>query len=146
MRIPWDGWNVAVLNNDSTTQVFYPLDGDISTNENYGLFRTVNTNSVSSIQHDINNPATAEPSLPAELRIIDEAVKTNQIPTCLHTRGVVWGAERPEALLTEGLAWHDRRVQDLELGASSGSGEDDEDSDDDNGQVSDDVQLIQDGE
>jgi len=33
------------------------------------------------------------------------------------TRGVVWGAERPELLITETLAWHDRRTDDRQ-GAS----------------------------
>jgi hypothetical protein len=28
-------------------------------------------------------------------------------------RGLVWGCERPELLITETLAWHDRRTQDL---------------------------------
>ncbi len=28
-------------------------------------------------------------------------------------RGLIWGCERPELLITETLAWHDRRTQDL---------------------------------
>lgn len=115
---PWDGWNVTANGN------FYPIDGDVATDENYGMFRDLSGG-------DFNTVASAD---------------ANAVPAGLRTRGIVWGAERPEALLTEGLAWHDRRVQDLALGSVSGASEDDEDSDDDNGQVSDDVQQIEDGE
>ncbi len=33
-------------------------------------------------------------------------------------RGLVWGCERPELLITETLAWHDRRTQDLWSGGT----------------------------
>ncbi len=39
------------------------------------------------------------------------------LPILNQTRGVVWGAERPELLITETLAFHDRRTEDLK-GAS----------------------------
>jgi hypothetical protein len=34
-------------------------------------------------------------------------------------RGLVWGCERPELLITETLAWHDRRTQDLAAGGGT---------------------------
>ena len=36
------------------------------------------------------------------------------------TRGVVWGAERPELLITETLGLHDRRTEDLESNDTNG--------------------------
>lgn len=46
-------------------------------------------------------------------------------------RAVVWGAERPELLITEVLATHDRRTQDLNIDSSGKTVIDDEDPDDD---------------
>ena len=34
-------------------------------------------------------------------------------------RGLVWGSERPELLITETLAWHDRRTEDLTNGGGT---------------------------
>ncbi|MGL4512173.1 MAG: hypothetical protein ACRCT8_03725 [Lacipirellulaceae bacterium] len=92
---PWDGWNVVdtkgttAVNDDS----ILPLDGDVSTDENLTVFR------------DLTVPAlTVSPPV--------------VVPAHLQTRGLVWGAERPELLLTEGLALHNRNLQDLgDLGA-----------------------------
>ena len=36
------------------------------------------------------------------------------------TRGVVWGAERSELVITETLAFHDRRTEDLESNDQNG--------------------------
>ena len=36
--------------------------------------------------------------------------------------GPVWGCERPELLITETLAWHDRRTEDLTDGGGTGGG------------------------
>ncbi|TWT99953.1 hypothetical protein Pla108_08970 [Botrimarina colliarenosi] len=80
---PWNGWNVV----GSSGEVF-PLDGDLTTDENVGQTRTVTVNGFST------------PTAPRRITTRDE-----------WTRGVVWGAERPEVLLTEGVAWHDRRLQ-----------------------------------
>ncbi len=42
-----------------------------------------------------------------------KTVPAADLPTPLNqTRGVVWGAERPELLITETLAFHDRRTED----------------------------------
>ena len=115
---PWDGWNVRVNN------AYYPIDGDVTTDENYGMFRDLSGG-------DFNTVTSAD---------------ANAVPAGLRTRGVVWGAERPEVLLTEGLAWHDRRLQDLVIGEISGGTPGNDDSDDDNGQVSADQNLIEEGE
>ena len=50
--------------------------------------------------------------------------------------GVVWGAERPELLITEVLAWHDRQTSDTSfeepnLGEKSTTVEDSKDPDQD---------------
>ncbi len=44
--------------------------------------------------------------------VLDGALDTIDDP---NNRGVVWGAERPELLITETLAWHDRRTRDSRL-------------------------------
>ena len=45
-------------------------------------------------------------------------------------RGVVWGTERPELVITETLAWHDRRTEDLENDDGIGTLTTDEDEPD----------------
>lgn len=101
---PWDGWNVI----DTTNGVYYAIDGDLTTNENYAMRRDLSTGAIGPptiiAQADVDNPV---------------------IPISLQTRGVVWGAERPELLMTEGIAWHDRRVEDLQLGELQGPDTDD---------------------
>jgi len=42
----------------------------------------------------------------------DIAGPDTQVGTDDDTGGVVWGAERPEVLMTESIAWHDRRSKD----------------------------------
>jgi hypothetical protein len=46
-------------------------------------------------------------------------------------RGVVWGTERPELLLTETVATHDRALQDLTIDPSGKNTDDDPDPDED---------------
>ncbi len=121
---PWDGWGVV----DSKHNSIYPLDGDLCTDENLtqvrnpGLLTTTTTppqptwsrpgatfyvdaagtgfrpvgQTAANYSKDANNNFILDPA-----SVLDQ------------TRGVVWGAERPELLMTESLAWHDRRVEDL---------------------------------
>lgn len=95
---PWDGWNVVDTNNplDESDDAVYPIDGDLATDENYAQRR------------DVAAGGFGDP-IPTRDNIDPNAlVETNR------TRGVVWGAERPELIITEGLAWHDRRLEDLQ--------------------------------
>ncbi len=90
---PWDGWNVVDTLNGNRV---YPLDGDLTTDENLSMHRQV-TGGQFTIAIDAPDAEAAR----------------RWIPRKDWTRGVVWGAERPEVLLTEGVAWHDRRLEDL---------------------------------
>lgn len=47
---------------------------------------------------------------------VDDNIATDDNSTTPGTRGVVWGTERPELLITETLATHDRRTEDLPVG------------------------------
>lgn len=100
---PWDGWNIV----DTLNGGVYPLDGDLSTDENLTMHREVVGGAFTAPQltrrniNDNNSP-----------RITAEEAR-RWVPRKDWTRGVVWGAERPEVLLTEGVAWHDRRLEDL---------------------------------
>lgn len=120
---PWDGWNVVdtQLTADPTDDLVYPIDGDLSTDEDYTQFRLID-GGVFSLPgvFRIENDASTFTSDPA-------AIVASRISLLDRTRGVVWGAERPEAILTEGLAWHDRRLEDLE----AGGGQLGQDADDD---------------
>ncbi len=104
---PWDGWGVW---NDSwvgdVTQstvvnklTFLPLDGDVATDENKGEI--------------IDWPNVPKPPNPNTKKLT--TLPAADIPThpLNQTRGIVWGAERPELLITETLAFHDRRTEDL---------------------------------
>jgi hypothetical protein len=95
---PWDGWNVT-----NGANVF-PLDGDCSTDENYAMVRDLTA---------VGLPVSAP--------------TPTAIAATLQTRGVVWGAERPELLITEGMAWHNRRAQDRKV-PNSGSTTDNPDN------------------
>lgn len=100
---PWDGWNLV----DTLNGGVYPLDGDLTTDENLTMHREVVSGAFTAPQlsrRDVNN--NSSPRITAE-----EARRW--VPRKDWTRSVVWGAERPEVLLTEGVAWHDRRLEDL---------------------------------
>jgi hypothetical protein len=128
---PWDGWGEwddnwnadPDPNNTNSTfknSTFLPLDGDPATNENDAWII------------DWSKP-TATPGRPktfAQLLFVggQPTISTNA-PTTTNppiitvpfnqTRGIVWGVERPELLITETLAWHDRRTDDRQ-GDSNG--------------------------
>jgi hypothetical protein len=92
---PWDGW--GCLDSDG---VNVPLDGDLATNENLG--EVLDWNTIAGTNQ--------------------RALITVPTPVILNqTRGVVWGAERPELLINETLALHDRRATDETLPPSERS-------------------------
>lgn len=109
---PWDGWNVVdtQLTADPDDDVVYPLDGDLTTDENYTQFRLIDSAGFSfpGVYRIQDDPSTFSTD-PAD-------IVASRVSLLDRTRGVVWGAERPEAILTEGLAWHDRRLEDLDAG------------------------------
>lgn len=95
---PWDGWGVpdGTMDGNVNKPINLPLDGDPATDENLGM--AIDWSSV-----DPRNPATIKP-----------IAAISAPPTVLNqTRGIVWGAERPELLITESMAFHDRRTEDL---------------------------------
>jgi hypothetical protein len=115
---PWDGWGVyfdPALPFSSTN--FIPLDGDVSTNENWGRgvplpkmpgdvpappkfdpYRAI-----------VNNPASPDYNPRDDVPLAEYVAPFRP---SMATRDVVWGAERPELLITETLALHDRRSTD----------------------------------
>jgi hypothetical protein len=92
---PWDGWGTR----DSDGNLI-PLDGDIGTDENGDL--TANTTNV------IDWVATAANDGVKTLQTVKAPANALE-----QTRAFVIGAERPELLITETLALHDRRTEDL---------------------------------
>lgn len=106
---PWDGWNTVNDggNADPTDDIYYPLDGDATTDENYAQVV------------DWANMAADG------VRVITNPVPTwgnnsNQLDDRNATRGIVWGAERPELLISETAAFHDLRQEDLATSANEG--------------------------
>lgn len=137
---PWDGWNVV----DTKHGTVYPLDGDITTDENLTMVR-----SLERIDRAPPTPAAPLPhwreaspefylnqALDGFLRggssrdqyALDEERQRGErakfIPDAAlaydQTRGLVWGMERPELLLTEGMGGHDRRVSNEKIGGLVG--------------------------
>ena len=109
---PWDGWGVF----DTDNGVNYPLDGDVATDENYKQvydWQTMATN-------------TASDSSLSGIRVIANptpyATGANRtlVATQNATRNYVWGAERPELLISETAAFHDTRQEDLATSESEG--------------------------
>lgn len=125
---PWDGWNVVDTRGTATPtdDNVYPLDGDLSTDESLRQIRNPDRNT--DADRDGSNDGFG---FPVKLHVPNESgrVARNDEPILRidQTRGVVWGAERPELLLTEGLAWHDRRAVDAEiiLGDLNGNSQED---------------------
>lgn len=111
---PFDGWG-CIGSKDSSipaNRVNIPLDGDVATDENLGqIIDWQNLNPTH------NDPSPTPPTPPHSLRKPIKLVTDLPIP--LHrTRVVVWGAERPELLITETLAFHDRRCTDEPINGS----------------------------
>ena len=95
-EMPWDGWGCR----DADANLV-PIDGDAATDENKG--QMIDWKQVQS-----NNGAKRTSALAAA-----------DVPKPLHqTRGMVWGAERPELLISETLAFHDRKASDESINPS----------------------------
>ncbi|MEX2167919.1 MAG: hypothetical protein WD851_01290 [Pirellulales bacterium] len=99
---PWDGWNV-VHYNSSNPPIVLPIDGDSATDECYGHY---------------TDWASTGPGR-AYVKLADADLPT----VSEQTRGLVWGVERPELLITETLALHDRRTEDLQSASAIGHNE-----------------------
>jgi hypothetical protein len=111
---PWDGWGTR-----DRDGVLIPLDGDIATDEN-GSEVMAEANLPTQNQAQViawNLVAGAGASkviAPSPLGATPAVAALVTGPTSIaeQTRGVVWGTERPELLITETLALHDRRCTD----------------------------------
>ncbi len=107
---PWDGWNCVDTNgtpNDPTDDTFFPLDGDPGTDENHGQrvdWEEMVAQNITNGEKLFTIGATGNP---------DFTNRSNELNALDSTRNCVWGAERPELLITETLAFHDRRQEDL---------------------------------
>lgn len=107
---PWDGWNTVNDNGspgDPTDDTYFPLDGDATTDENHAQII------------DWGNMAADG------VKVITNSVPTwgnngNQLDDRNATRGIVWGAERPELLISETAAFHDLRLEDLATASNEG--------------------------
>ena len=117
---PWDGWNVV----DSRGSRVFPLDGDVTTDENYQYTRDVSESGWTAPQRVNGYNGAAIPD-------------TEEVAHYEQTRGLVWGMERAELLLTEGMGLHDRRVSNESAGGFLSTGEANQNQED--SQVDDDL-------
>jgi hypothetical protein len=93
---PFDGWGVFDANG-----IIIPLDGDPATDENAGDV--------------IDWPASnGGPKVVRTTSTMPPTPITPSPDPRHYTRGLVWGAERPDLLITETIAWHDRQTEDLD--------------------------------
>ncbi|MEN0111046.1 MAG: hypothetical protein AAF805_10010, partial [Planctomycetota bacterium] len=108
---PWDGWNVVDTQGTPAAgdDLVFPLDGDLATDEGASQARPITAAGFGAVPDPIERSVTWTDN----------------------TRGVVWGAERPELLITEGLAWHDRRLEDRQVSLVADGGKVGQDGDDD---------------
>jgi hypothetical protein len=125
---PWFGWGVwdDIWAKDPATwptsitdpkfPTMIPLDGDVATDENKG--EVIDWSIVSKNTTPGGTPSNANTKKLTALPTAN--VPTNPLD---QTRGEVWGAERPELLITEALAFHDRRTEDVPSNDSNGHGE-----------------------
>src|SRR5690606_7656476 len=99
---PWDGWGNIDYGSDPldpSGYIYYPLDGDPATDENH--------------RQVIDWPAMRN-AAPGRKIVAPAVANTgNRLPAMQANRNVVWGAERPELLMTETFAVHDMRLEDL---------------------------------
>jgi hypothetical protein len=99
---PWDGWGVPDQNG-----MLLPLDGDAATDENKGQM-------INWTQTATTGTKVVAPSPPGVTPVVPSLIAPAVLPLPLaQTRGIVWGTERPELLITETVALHDRRTEDL---------------------------------
>ncbi|MEX0612574.1 MAG: hypothetical protein WD229_10695, partial [Pirellulales bacterium] len=99
---PWDGWGCMERKGN-----LIPLDGDPATNENGDI-----VNNTTDIIDWTAIPASGGPKVFTQVEAPNSVIE--------QTRGVIWGAERPELLITETLAFHDRRAEDMQSIDSNG--------------------------
>ena len=130
---PWDGWGVwndawkgdltnqsfATTKAELSTKIsFIPLDGDPATDENSGMaidWPNVIKNTATTGRSNINTK---------KLAVITDGSNNPVVTYGLNqTRGLVWGAERPDLLMTETLAFHERRTEDLASNTPNGHAE-----------------------
>lgn len=107
---PWDGWGTINDNgtpDDPTDDTYFPLDGDATTNENFQQVIDWENMSNDGIKIVTNPIPTYGPG-------------SNQQRDELATHNIVWGAERPELLISETAAFHDLRLEDLATSESKG--------------------------
>ncbi len=108
---PWDGWGNIDTNGtplDVSDDVYYPLDGDPATDENHRQY----------VNWEAMRDAVANNANANGRKIITPPYPTfgnngNRLRETDCNRNVVWGAERPELLITETMAVHDMRLEDL---------------------------------
>ncbi len=129
---PWDGWGVwddnwigdlgdnknkaaFKIQKDPTKATFFPLDGDPATDENNGWVIDWSLANSTNKWAKTLTQLLVKQSQPVNLDTTSQQYNPPLIThPLLQTRGVVWGAERPELLMTETFAFHDRRVEDLQ--------------------------------
>ncbi|WP_442482440.1 hypothetical protein [Aeoliella sp. SH292] len=107
---PWDGWGTVTDGgtlDDLTDDTYFPLDGDPATDENHAQYIDWANMGVNGAKV-ITNPTPRY------------GAGGNQIRDDNATRGLVWGAERPELLISETLAFHDMRQEDRATTADEG--------------------------
>lgn len=99
---PWDGWgniNDNGTKDDPTDDIYFPLDGDPTTNENFQQvidWQNMGANGVKVITNPVPSYG------PGSNQQSDEQA----------TRSIVWGVEKPELLISETAAFHDLRLED----------------------------------
>lgn len=131
---PWFGWGVwddkwagdpLAWPSNPTDPKFprlIPLDGDPATDENQGVvidwsvMGSASGSAKALKQLSVDTTQTTGASLVA-LGAANPAVITHPLN---QSRGLVWGAERPELLISETLAFHDRRTEDLQSADKDG--------------------------
>lgn len=90
-------WAVNAVDFSDRDSIMTPFEYDIAP------FIPKNTGTYGQATWNVDGVIDATP-LPAD---------SDDDPTATEYRGLVWGLERPELLITETLAFHDRRTQDL---------------------------------
>ena len=104
---PWDGWNCVDTKgtpDDPSDDTYYPIDGDPGTDENHRQL--------------VDWPNMADDGL----KVVLPALTTNdaRLNALDQTRNLLWGAERPELLISETTAFHDNRLEDFETNSLKG--------------------------
>jgi hypothetical protein len=113
---PWDGWGTT-----DRDGLPIPLDGDVASNENGSELMAEVAGAAGGQTLAANNMAQVidwTQVASTRNRVVSATEVTGPTSIRKQTRGVVWGVERPELLITETLAFHDRRATDENLDGS----------------------------